>query len=92
MSQAYASYLQVPWYRRSSIVGAITFLGLVCSPAILFSCFIVLTGDVYSDKIDENGQLKKWSFGNKVAAVIILIIQVVFTVAMLSGAFSVAPR
>ena len=92
MSQAYASYAQVPLYRRSSIVGAITFLGLVFGPAILFTCFIVLTGDVYSDKVDQNGQLKKWSYGNKVAAIIILIVQVGVWVAILSGAFSGAPR
>ncbi len=88
MSQAYSVYAQVPWYRRASIVGAITFLGLFCSPAILFACIVVLTGDVYYDKTDDQGQLKRWSFGNKVAAVIILIIQVALTVAMLSGAFN----
>ena len=84
MSQAFVDYAQVPWYRRASIVGAITFLGLVFGPAILFSCIVVLTGDVYYDKADEHGQLKRWSPGNKVAAVIILIINLAVTFAILT--------
>ena len=53
-------------------------------PAILFSCIVVLTGDVYYDKADEHGQLKRWSSGNKVAAVIILAINLAITFAILT--------
>jgi hypothetical protein len=84
----YKSYEDVPWYRRSGPVGAITFLGLCFGPAILFSCIVVLTGEVYTNKKDPSGNLITWSVGNKVAAVIILIIQVVFTFLMLSGKLS----
>jgi hypothetical protein len=84
----YKEYRDVPWYRRSGLVGAITFLGLVFSPAILFSCFVVLTGDVYKPKKDQTGNLTTWSYGNKIAAVIILLIHVALYAAILSGKIS----
>jgi uncharacterized membrane protein len=70
----YENYLDVPWYRRSGPIGTITFLGLFVLPAAIFSCIVALTGDIYTKKKDESGKLVTWSFGNKVAAVIILII------------------
>ncbi|MDX2039262.1 MAG: hypothetical protein SFX72_21625 [Isosphaeraceae bacterium] len=92
MSQPYASYDQVPWFRRADILGAITFLGLILNPAILFSCIVVLTGDVYYDQVDDHGQLKRWSVGNKVAAVVLLIIQSALTILILYRVFSASPR
>ena len=74
----YREYDDVPWYRRSGPVGTITFLGLCFGPAILFACIIALTGDVYTPKKDQSGNLITWSFGNKVAAVIILLVHVAF--------------
>ena len=84
----YTRYEDVPWYRRSGPVGTITFLGLFFGPAILLSCIVALTGDIYTKKKDESGKLITWSFGNKIAAVIILVIQIVFTCAILMGKFS----
>ena len=84
----YERYEDVPWYRRSGPVGTITLLGLFCSPAILFACIIALSGDVYTKKKDASGKLITWSFGNKIAAVIILIFQAVFTYLMVTGKFS----
>jgi len=84
----YERYEDVPWYRRSGPVGAITFLGIFFSPAILFACIVALSGDVYTKKKDESGKLITWSFGNKIAAVIIPVIQIVFTYAILTGKFS----
>ena len=72
-------YNDLPWYRKSSNVSPITLLGLCCGPAIFVVCIIVLTGDVYYNKRDPAGNLTKWGAGNKVAAVIILILQIVFT-------------
>ncbi len=69
-------------------MGTITFLGLVLAPAILLACLIALSGDVYTNKKDASGKLITWSFGNKIAAVIILILQVVFTYLYLTGKFS----
>jgi hypothetical protein len=84
----YQRYEDVPWYRRSGPVGTITFLGIFFSPAILFACIIALSGDVYTKKKDATGKLITWSFGNKIAAVIILVIQVVFTYLILTGKFN----
>jgi hypothetical protein len=84
----YTLYEDVPWYRQSGPIGTITFLGLFFSPAILFACIIALTGDVYTKKKDASGNLITWSFGNKIAAVIILIFQIAFTYAMLTGKFA----
>jgi len=79
-------YDAIPWYRKSSYVSPITLLGLCCGPAILVVCIIVLTGDVYYDKRDGAGNLKKWGAANKVAAIIILGLQVLVTAYQL-GAF-----
>jgi hypothetical protein len=84
----YERYEDVPWYRRSGPVGTITFLGLVFSPAILFACIVALSGDVYTKKKDASGKLITWSFGNKIAAVIILVAQIVFTYCMVTGKFA----
>jgi hypothetical protein len=73
----YKEYNDVPWYRRSGPLGTITFLGLFFGPAILFACIIALTGDVYTPKKDQSGNLITWSFGIKVAAVIILLVHVI---------------
>jgi len=80
-------YLDLPWYRKSSYVSPLTLLGLCFGPAILVVCLIVLTGDVYYDKIDSTGKLQKWGGGNKVAAIIILGVQSLVTAYQL-GAFS----
>lgn len=82
----YQQYSEVPWYRKSAYVSPITLLGLCFGPAILAVCIIVLTGDVYYDQRDAASNLKKWGAGNKIAAVIILGLQVVFT-AYQFGAF-----
>jgi hypothetical protein len=81
----YERYEDVPYFRRSGPVGTITFLGLFFGPAILVAGIIALTGDVYTNKKDQSGKLITWSFWNKIAAVIILIIQIVFTYAILTG-------
>jgi hypothetical protein len=78
-------YSDLPWYRKSSSVSLLTLFGLCCGPAILAVCIIVLTGDVYYDKRDRSGNLKKWGAGNKVAAIIILVLQVIFTILYAAG-------
>lgn len=60
-------------------------LGLCCGPFILAVCISLLTGDVYYNSYDENGRLKRWSFANKVVAVVILVLQVVYLGAALMG-------
>ena len=85
----YNTYVDVPWYRRSGPIGTITFLGLFFLPAAAFSCIIALTGDVYTKKKDASGKLITWSFGNKVAAVIILIVVIAIYALIYTGRLAV---
>ena len=79
----YKAYADVPWYRREP--GALTFLAaLLCTPVIIALCIICLTGDVYKYSYDNDGNLQVWGIGNKVAAVLILIIQTLVYVAVYS--------
>jgi len=87
-ADAAQQYASLPWYRKSAYVSPITALGICCSPAIFVACIIVLTGDVYYPQADATGNLKKWSFANKIAAVIILVLQVLIIggrLAVISG-------
>jgi hypothetical protein len=78
---AYKTYEEVPWYRREP--GALVFLlTLLCTPVTLALCFIALTGDVYRNAYDSEGRLIKWGVGNKIAAVLILLIQLFLFFAM----------
>jgi hypothetical protein len=72
-------YTAVPWYRKSSFVSPMTVVGLFFGPAILVVCAIVLSGDVFYKTRDEAGRLQKWGEGNKIAAVVILAMQLWFT-------------
>jgi hypothetical protein len=70
----YKTYTEVPWYRREP--GALVFLlALVFTPVTLALCVIALSGEVYKKTRDANGDLEVWGVGNKVAAVLILLIQ-----------------
>ncbi len=73
------AYDSLPWYRKSSILSIFVLLGLCCGPSILFVCIVVLTGDVYYNKLDDSGNLKRWGVANKVAAVVLLVFNVVAT-------------
>jgi hypothetical protein len=68
----YATYEDVPWFRRSSFNSLLCGLGLCIGPLVWWCCFNVLTGDVYYNQYEPDGSLKKWSGANKVAAVLIL--------------------
>jgi hypothetical protein len=71
----YHTYADVPWYRRSSTNSAVLLLQLITLPFFpvsLWVCLVLLTGEVYYDKADTNGQLRRWGFGNKLAAVVVL--------------------
>jgi len=49
-------------------------LGIFTSLGLVAVCIIVLTGPVYFDKPRKDGTYKTWGWGNKVAAVILLVI------------------
>lgn len=70
----------------ASLLGTVTTLG------VILVCVIVLTGPVYYSKRKKDGTLKTWSKGNKIAAVILLILFVggyiaLITFLVLSGRF-----
>jgi len=67
------SYDQVPWYRRSGVNSAFVLLGLVTGVSLIITTIVLLTGDIYYNKLDKDGMLKKWSVANKVVAVILLL-------------------
>jgi hypothetical protein len=56
------------------------------TPLTVALCIIALTDDVYRKAYDENGNLQHWGPGNKVAAVLILLIQcfIIYLVIMMS--------
>lgn len=71
-------YTDIPWFRRSGTNTAFIIIGLLFPPFIWAVCFISLTGDVYYKNNLSDGMLKKWSAGNKGAAIILLVIQLVY--------------
>ena len=85
INQIYSDYCEVPWFRRSSIVSAMTWGGvLLFPPLIVVACIICITGDVYYNAFTKDGSLKKRSVADKVAAIIILIIASVIWYAILT--------
>ena len=58
----------------SGCVPLVSLFGLVTTIGVILVCFIVLTGPVYYDKRGKDGTLKTWGKGNKVAAVILLLL------------------
>jgi hypothetical protein len=48
---------------------------LLCAPITVAMCVVALTGDLYRNAYDKDGILQVWGPGNKVAAVLILLIQ-----------------
>jgi hypothetical protein len=70
----YKTYEQVPWHRREP--GALVFaMVLLCAPVMVALCLIALTGEVYKNAYDKHGNLEVWGPGNKMAAVLILLLQ-----------------
>lgn len=73
-SAGYTAFDQVPWYRREP--GFWMFLlAIIFTPVTIALCFICLTGDVYKNARDSAGNLIKWGKGQKIAAVVILLLQ-----------------
>ncbi len=53
------------------MVGSLV-VGTLLGAPLFVVCIVVLTGDVYYDAFDAQGQPKKWGVGNKVVAVLII--------------------
>lgn len=77
MGESYTDYHLVPWHRRSRNLIIMFVAGFYCCvPLLWVACIICLTGDVYNNKVKKDGTLSRWSTANKVAALIILLIQI----------------
>lgn len=73
----YLRYEDVPWYRREP--GPVALIGLLfCGFIAMAICIICLTGDVYKKPKhpEPGGELEVWGVGNKIAAVMLLFVQV----------------
>jgi hypothetical protein len=68
-------YGQVPWYRTSGAVSAMLVVGLCLPIFVMIVCIIVLSGDVYYNRVRKDGTLARWSWLNKAAAILILCLQ-----------------
>ena len=78
-------YDPLPWYRKNGVCSALLIIGLlVFRPLVFIPVISCLTGPVYYRKLDENGNLATWSWWNKVAAVILLLLAVAFMVFMIA--------
>jgi predicted RNA-binding Zn-ribbon protein involved in translation (DUF1610 family) len=73
---AYATYDQVPWFRRSWFI-VVAFL--IFAPATLYSLF---SGDIYYQK---NGELLTYSKVVKVITIILCLMSSVFLIGKLFG-------
>ena len=71
----YQNYNIVPWYRKSRINSWFVLLGLFIPPFIWFVAYMLATGNIFYNKVDNNGNLKKWSIANKIVAWIIIAVQ-----------------
>lgn len=76
----YQNYSIVPWYRKSGTNSWFILLGLFIPPFIWVVAYMLATGDVFYNKTDNVGNLKKWSVANKVVAWIIIALQLYFWV------------
>jgi len=74
----YQNYDSVPWYRKSSTNSLFVLIGLLIPPFIWVVAYMLVTGDIFYNKHDSYGNLKKWSTANKVVAWIIAIVLLLF--------------
>jgi hypothetical protein len=65
---------------QSIVLAAMYACQAISGLALLFVCFVVLTGPVYLAQLDDKGQLKTWGVANKVVAVLILVGWAYYTV------------
>lgn len=57
------------------LFGLVFLVGAICTPLFLAACILCLTGDIY--QVRQDGTLGAWSRGNKVVAVVFLVLQAV---------------
>lgn len=68
-------YGLVPWFRVSGVNSLALLAGFFCFPPLIWAvCIIALTGDIYYKRMDKDGKLARWSTANKIAAVILIVL------------------
>jgi hypothetical protein len=70
------SYADLLWYRKSgpnNVLMLVHVLSLGFIPLLLVTCCALVTGNIYYDKVDDQGHLKAWSGANRVVAFLFLI-------------------
>jgi hypothetical protein len=76
MSEPYANYADVPWYRRYWNVNVMVLAGFFAfAPLLWGACAICLTGEIYTDELGEDGFLTKCASSVKPAALLALTVQ-----------------
>ena len=81
--RSYTSYADVPWYRRSDVNTAFIVIGLGTRgfiPLTILTCILLLTGDIYYKEPDRAGNLRVWGKANKVAALVILVVNLAWLI------------
>jgi hypothetical protein len=68
------NYDDVPLFRREP-GPFVFFLAILFTPMTIALCVICLSGPVYRKAYDKDGHLETWGTGNKIAAVLILVLQ-----------------
>jgi uncharacterized membrane protein YvbJ len=66
-------YESISWRRKSKLNSWFIFLGwFIFPPFLYFTIYNLISGDIYYNKIDAEGNLKKWSRANKILAWMLL--------------------
>ena len=76
--QKYSTYAEVPWYRKSSTNSLFILISIFFPLLIGLVCILLITGKIYFNKLDVQGNLKTWSVANKVVAFVFLFVQLTF--------------
>ena len=85
-SNRWLTYGEVPWHQKNGFVSAMGLIGFfLCAPTLWIACIIVITGEVYMDEYDQNGNLKTYGIGQKILYVVLSILSAIWMFAVLSG-------
>ncbi|MBX7106286.1 MAG: hypothetical protein K1X57_19570 [Gemmataceae bacterium] len=66
--------------------------GIIVPPFLWAACIICLTGDIFHNRVKKDGTLARWPIGNKVAGIIILIVQLLAIVKGIKAIDSTPPK
>jgi DNA-directed RNA polymerase subunit RPC12/RpoP len=73
----YRRYEDVPWYRQSTLNHVFALGGLLCFPPLVWWVVAMcLSGDIYKNSRDKDGNLKTWGLFSKVFSVFLVVCQI----------------